>query len=362
MTGKPIRVLVVDDSATVRDLLVGILSSDPAIRVVGEASNGAEAVEKAATLAPDLITMDVMMPVMDGLEATKEIMIATPTPILIVSASGNRNIMDLSFDAMQAGALMVVSKPLSPRTDRFQEKREQLVAMVKAMAQVKVVRRWGGGGRSRFATPPSARAAVAGSADSGMPAEPHGPKQLVAIGTSTGGPAAVRRILMDLPGDFPAPILIVQHMAKGFVGGLAARLNTSCRLHVTVARDAERLEPRCVYLPPDDRHLGVRRDGKTLLSDAPPIGGFRPSATFLFESVARVYGANAIGIILTGMGSDGVAGLMELHAAGGQVLAQDESTSVVYGMAQEAVQAGVVDAVLPLESIAPRLMDLVSAP
>jgi two-component system, chemotaxis family, protein-glutamate methylesterase/glutaminase len=357
MTRTQIRVLVVDDSATVRRLLVDILESDPAIRVVGEAANGVEAVEKAVSLAPDLITMDVVMPVMDGLEATKEIMIAAPTPILIVSASGNRSVMDLSFDATQAGALMVVSKPQSPQSHRFHEKREQLLQMVKAMAQVKVVRRWGS--RSRL-TAGHAPAPGSSGAMAHDPAESSSLGQVVAIGTSTGGPAALRRILIDLPGDFAAPILVVQHMAKGFVGGLATWLNTSCRLHVKVAADGEALEPRAVYLAPDNRHLGVRRDGRTSLSHAQPVGGFRPAATFLFQSVARVYGSNAVGIILTGMGSDGVTGLKELRAAGGYVLAQDESSSVVYGMAQEAVQAGAVDAILPLEEIAPRLIELVA--
>ena len=228
------------------------------------------------------------------------------------------------------------------------------------MTQVKVVRRWGPRPHSligRYAGDGSP------SADQSLtPLDTFYAGPVVAIGTSTGGPAALRRILIDLPGDFAAPILVVQHIAKGFLGGLASWLNSSCRLHVKVAGDAEPLESRTVYLAPDDRHLGVRRDGRTLLSDAPPIGGFRPSATFLFESVARAYGANAIGIILTGMGSDGVAGLRELHAAGGLVLAQDEASSVVYGMAQEAVQAGVADDVIPLERIASRLVELASAP
>lgn len=355
MKKDDIRVLVVDDSATVRKLLVEILESDPEITVVGEASNGAEAVEKAVKLGPDVITMDVNMPVMDGLDATKEIMIAAPTPIVIVSASGNRSAMDLSFNATQAGALMVVSKPQGPDSPRYEEKRSQLIAMVKAMSKVKVVRHWGSAATQAAQTPTT-----------GMPAFRSGEAKrkklgkLVAIGTSTGGPAALRRILIDLPRDFTAPILVVQHIAKGFVGGLASWLDTGCKLHVRVAENGERALPRTVYLAPDDRHLGVTADGQTVLSEDPPIAGFRPSASYLFSSVARAFGSNAIALILTGMGSDGVFGLRELRASGGRVVAQDEATSVVYGMAQEAVRAGVVENVLPLDQMASQLVGLVS--
>jgi two-component system chemotaxis response regulator CheB len=185
-------------------------------------------------------------------------------------------------------------------------------------------------------------------------------RRIVLVGASTGGPAALRRILMDLPRDFEAPILIVQHIAHGFVEGLASWLNVGCSLHVKVSEEGEVLQPRTVYLAPDDRHLGLRSDGRALLSDRPAIGGFRPSATFLFETGAEAYGARAIALILTGMGSDGVAGLRPLHDAGARVLAQDERSSVVYGMAQEAVKAGVVDHILPLEMMATKLVELVS--
>lgn len=353
MKGKQIRVLVVDDSPTCRSLLTEILASDPEITVVGQANDGVDAVSKAVKLAPDLITMDVAMPGMDGLEATKEIMISAPTPILVVSASGNRNVMDLSFDATQAGALMVVSKPDNPQSERFEEKRAQLIAMVKAMSQVKVVRRWSGEVKAgRSDSPSTEHLAYDGR-----------PKKLgrvVAIGTSTGGPAALRRVLMDLPGTFKAPIVVVQHIAKGFVEGLAGWLTESCRLHVKVASDGETLAKHNVYLAPDDRHLGVTAEGKVRLSDAPPIGGFRPSATFLFETVAQVYGPSAIALVLTGMGSDGVVGLKALHQSGGKVLAQDEVTSVVFGMAQEAVKAGAVHSMLPLDRMASALMELVA--
>lgn len=344
-----IRVVVAEDSLTVRELLVEILESDPEIQVVGRAKNGAEAVELAARLKPDLITMDVHMPVMDGFEATKEIMVQTPAPIVIVSSSASREDVALSFDAMRAGALMVVAKPDNPRSTVFDGRREQFLAMAKAMSQVKVVRRWAP--RTQVVTPPVGRRRAPGAK-----------LRLVAIAASTGGPAALQRILADLPGDFAAPILVVQHIATGFVEGLAGWLGASCNLRVKVAESGEPLRERSVLLAPDDRHLGVGRDARVVVTDAPPVNGFRPSGTYLFESVAQGYGASVAAVILTGMGSDGVEGLKAVQAAGGQVLAQDEATSVVYGMPREAVAAGVVDAVLPVDDVAARLVELAEGP
>jgi two-component system, chemotaxis family, protein-glutamate methylesterase/glutaminase len=338
-----IRVLIADDSATARVLLRGILESDPQVRVVGEATNGAEAVELARGLRPELITMDVNMPVMDGLEATKQIMMSAPTPIIIVSAI-ERAALDLSFDATQAGALIVVRKPAGPGDARYVMDRDQLVGMVKAMAQVKVVRRWGA--PAATARPPRVRR---------TPAE----GQLVVIGTSTGGPAALRRLLADLPSDFPAPVLVVQHIARGFISGLASWLGGGSRLPVRVAEDMQQLERATMLLAPDDRHLGVTRAGRVELSDAPAISGFRPSVTHLFRSAAQAYGPGVVAILLTGMGSDGVDGLRDVRESGGRILAQDAETSVVYGMAQEAVRAGLCSTLLPLERIAEHLADIV---
>ncbi|MDQ6829276.1 MAG: chemotaxis-specific protein-glutamate methyltransferase CheB [Gemmatimonadota bacterium] len=344
---RAIRILVVDDSATARQLLIAILNSDPALQVVGEASNGVEAVDQATRLAPDLITMDVQMPLMDGIEATKEIMIVAPTPILVVSAAGPGASLDLSFDAMQAGALMVLPKPASPMAPEFEEQRRQLLEMAKGMAQVKVVRRWGprGPGEQRAAR------ALGMRADTGP---------LVAIGASTGGPAALRRILIALPADFPAPIAIVQHIAKGFVSGLASWLSGSCSLHVKVADQGEKVVARTVYIAPDDRHLGFAADGSVMLSDAPAIGGFRPSVTHLFAAAASAYGSRVIALLMTGMGSDGAGAVGAVRAAGGVVLVQDEETSVVYGMGQEAVKTGFVNEVISLDRIPPRLLEMLA--
>ncbi|HEU4629131.1 MAG TPA: chemotaxis-specific protein-glutamate methyltransferase CheB [Gemmatimonadaceae bacterium] len=356
---RPIRVLVVEDSPTVRQLLVAMLGSDPQIDVVGEADNGLDAVRAAVRLAPDLITMDVNMPGLDGLAATKEIMAEAPTAIIIVSSTANQRAVSLSLDATRAGALMVLPKPESPLAPGFAEQRAQLVSMAKAMAQVKVVRRWASrrGGRRPASTTAPRLARRAGDVAT---------VRLVAIGCSTGGPAALQRILGELPADFPVPIAVVQHMAPGFVHGLATWLDGACALRVRVATEGERLQAGTVYLAGDDRQFGVARDPRdpravaARLTDDAPVDGFRPSATHLFASVARALGADAAGVILTGMGRDGVDGLMALRRTGAPVLAQDEASSVVYGMAREAVQAGAVTELLPLDEIAGRLQELVA--
>jgi two-component system chemotaxis response regulator CheB len=344
-----IRVLVAEDSVTVRELLVQILSSDPEIQVIGEAKNGMEAVEQAVRLKPDVITMDVHMPELDGLEATKEIMVRSPTPIVVVSSSHSARDVELSLSAMRAGALLVLPKPDDPRSDQFAGRQGNLLTMVKAMSSVKVVRRWTP--RTSAPRPPAP-----------SPLGPLGPVRVIAIGASTGGPAALERILKDLPGDFSAPILVVQHIATGFASGLARWLSGSASLRVKIAEPGEMLRPRTVFIAPDDRHLGVGADGRIEVTAGPEVNGLRPSATHLFESVARSFGPGVVAVILTGMGRDGVEGLRAVKIAGGQVIAQDESSSVVYGMPREAVTAGVVDIVASIEDIAPRLRERAGEP
>jgi two-component system chemotaxis response regulator CheB len=342
-----IRVVVAEDSRAQRALLVAILESDPAIRVVGEAVDGSEAVEMTLRLRPDLVTMDVNMPRVDGLEATREIMVRAPTPIVVVSSGVRPDDIALSLRATEAGALAAVAKPESPSSPRFDEDRAQLVAMVKAMADVKVVRRRSGSRESDVPAAPT-------------PA-PRAPVRLVAVAASTGGPVALQTILGALPASFPVPVLVVQHMSRGFVAVLARWLGSATGLRVKVAEAGERLLPGVVYLAPDDQHLGVAPGGAVELSGAPPEEGFRPSASHLFRSASAAYGDSLLAVILTGMGSDGVRGLREAHAAGALVLAQDQASSVIYGMPGEAVRAGVVGGVLPLHAIGPRLAQLVAA-
>jgi two-component system, chemotaxis family, protein-glutamate methylesterase/glutaminase len=340
-----IRVVLADDSATARQLLRAVLEQDDDIRVVAEAQDGREAIDLVERERPDLVVMDVHMPRADGLRATKEIMMRAPTPILIVSAVRQRDV-DLSLSATQAGALMALAKPEGPGSDRFEESAAELRAMARAMANVKVVRRW-----SVSEVPPR-----------DVPRRPRSrrPADLVAIAASTGGPAALRRVLMDLPRTFPSPIVVVQHIARDFTVGFAEWLAGSCALPVKVAENGEALRDGVVYIAPDDAHMGVTSAGVISLSAGPRIGGFRPSASFLFESAGRAFGPRLVAIVLTGMGSDGAEGLRHAHDLGAYVIAQDEASSVIFGMAQEALRRGAVDTVVPLERIATLMVELVA--
>ena len=338
-----IRVLVAEDSATARELLVGILTADPEIRVVGEAVDGVEAVTLARRLRPDLVTMDLHMPRLEGLAATREIMIVAPTPIVVVTGSTRAREVRESMEALQAGALEVLVKPPAPGSPRFATEARRLVEMVKAMARVKVVRHW------RPPAPPAPHVEVPGRPPVA------GRARVVAIAASTGGPAALQTILCGLHGGFPLPVLVAQHITPGFTAGLAAWLDSVCPLKVKVAQQGESLAGATVYLAPDDRHLGVR-DARVALSDGPPDGGFRPSGTALFAAAAREYRAATLAVILTGMGEDGVAGLRAVRRAGGRIIAQDEASSIVYGMPGAAVAAGLADEVLPVDAIGPQLL------
>lgn len=350
-----IRVLVVDDSATARALLIEILGSDPEIRVIGEARDGVEAVATTLRHRPDLVTMDIHMPRLDGLEATREIMIAAPTPIVIVTGSHRARDVEASMEVLRCGALDILAKPPDPLAPDFPAAARRIVAAVKAMAHVKVVRSW----RPVTHARPSVAVPEAQQPPPVARVEARSRPRVVAVATSTGGPAALQRLLSGLPATFPIPMLVVQHITPGFTAGLASWLGSTSSLRVKVAQDHEPMASHTVYLAPDDLHLGTSgRGGVVALSNGPPIGGFRPSGTFLFESVAMAYGPSALALILTGMGVDGVAGLRAIRQGGGQVIAQDETTSIVFGMPGAAVADGLATLVLPIDAIASRLVAL----
>ena len=338
---RVLRVLVVDDSATARSLVVSILASDATIEVIGEARDGVEAVEMCERLRPDLVTMDLQMPEMDGVQAIRQIMVAHATPIVVVASLESSDVT-ASMRALEAGALAVLVKSAGPGTPRFERDRRELLATVKAMAQVKLVRRWA-------AVPPYRVAPI-----------PPRPSEILAVGlvASTGGPNALRSVLSALPSTFPPPIFVVQHIASGFAKGLAEWLATTTSRTVKPAVHGEPLAANTVYVAPDDRHLEASRD-HLIVSKTAPVGGFRPSGSRLLSSLAATFGSKAIGVIMTGMGRDGVDGLRALRDAGGAVFAQDEESCDIFGMPGVALQTGVVETTTPLATIPQRLAELV---
>jgi two-component system, chemotaxis family, protein-glutamate methylesterase/glutaminase len=336
-----IRVVIADDMQASRRLIETILELEPGFEVVGHAANGEEAVALTRRLKPDLVSMDIEMPVLNGFEATLRIMTECPTPIVVVSGQDVSSVA-FALNAMKAGALAVVPKPPAPGSPDFDAQARHLITVARAMAGVNLLPRVQPAARASPKAPPRQRTRA----------------RVIAIAASTGGPPALSQILSELPHYFRAPLLVVQHIAQGFADGLAKWLAASSRLRVKVAEHGERLEPGHVYLAPDGRHLGVEGD-RVALSDGPPIDGFKPSATHLFRSVGRFHGPAALGLILTGMGRDGVQGLKALREAGGTVVAQDKESSVIYGMNGEAVLAGLTDEVLPLDALAYLLMQAV---
>ena len=335
-----IRVLIADDSPTVRHYLRAILSRDPEIEIVGEAKDGAEEVEYCRALNPDIVITDIGMPRMDGYQAIKKIMSEMPRPILVLTSTASDIELGISYKALQLGALMVTGKPHGLPEENPQA--DELVSMVKTLAGVKVIRR-----RFRGEKPPKPRSL---------------PKaEVIAIGASTGGPQALYQILKCLPEGFPLPILVIQHMSSGFTEGFVRWLNESSQLRIKVAEEGEEPKAGFVYLALEDHHMVIGGDGLIHILKSPKVDGHRPSATLLFDSVARHYGKGAVGVLLTGMGSDGARGLKTIRDAGGYTIAQDEKTSVVFGMPREAVKIGAAREVLPLSWIPQRLLELANS-
>ena len=347
-----LRVLIVEDSPTVRQRLVEIVGSDPDLELVGDAEDGRRGIEICQRCRPDVITMDMMLPIMSGLAATEYIMAHCPTPILVVSASTNRGELFKIYEALAAGAVDVLEKPTGDEPDGAWERR--FLATLKLVARIRVI------------THPRARLAGLGRmpelvAPAPVPARarPEHRHSLVAIGASTGGPGAIVEILRGLPPQFRLPILVVLHINEPFGTAFADWLDGQTTRRVENARDGMRVDSLAgrVAVAPGNRHLVVR-DGRLHLTDAPERHSCRPSVDVLFESVAAEYGARAAACLLTGMGRDGAQGLLRIREAGGTTMAQDEATSIVYGMPREAAMLGAAQQILRLGDIAPRIAAL----
>ena len=346
-----IKVLIAEDSPAVRAFLVYLLGSDPGIRVVGTASNGEEAIEAVKHYRPDVITMDIHMPKMDGLEATRRIMETEPMPIVIVSGSADPHEHTMTFRAMEAGALAVLHRPAGIGHPDHDATAMELVQTVKLMSEVKVVRRW----------PQTRREPVLPSFAQALAGKPAKAK-VIAMGASTGGPPVLQTILAMLPGNFPLPVLIVQHMASGFIASFVGWLAQSSGLPVHVAIHDEIILPGHVYVAPDECQMMVAHGGKIALTRDGPENGARPSASYLFRSLAAVYGSAAAAGLLTGMGRDGAEELRLLKEKGAVTFAQDKDSSVVHGMPGEAIRLDAATYILAPDKIAAVLGFLANNP
>lgn len=344
---QQIRVLLVDDSPLAVELIRRMLASAPDIAVVGNAGNGAQALALIPQLRPDVICTDLHMPIMDGLELTQEVMTRDPLPILVLSVSVQAEQEHNIFCMLEAGALDILAKPRGGLESDFGVTALDLITKIRILAGVKVIRRR----RSAVAAParplpPSLLGLVTT------------PPRIVGIGASTGGPQALEQVLGQLPADYPLPLLCVQHIAEGFMHGLVAWLAGCCRIRVCSAEEGVLPLAGTAYFPPDNRHLEIDDSGVFRCSSALPMAGHRPSVDVAFGSLARRHGAGAVGVLLTGMGQDGAQGLLDIARAGGLTIAQDQASSVVYGMPRRALELGAVRQVLPLEQIGPALCAL----
>ena len=341
--GKPVRVLIVDDSALIRQLLSSMLSSDPEIEVVGTAGDPLIARDRIKSLNPDVITLDVEMPNMDGITFLRKIMTLRPMPVIMVSTLTQAG-ADITLEALEIGAVDFIAKPSNDTTHGLAALTAELQAKVKAAARTRV------GARPLTTVSASAPKRVRSARIR---------DKIVAIGASTGGVEALKVVLMHLPADCP-PILITQHMPPRFTAAFAQRLNRECAMTVSEAVHGDVIEAGHVYIAPGSHHLEIARHGveyRCALNDGPPVTGHRPSVDVLFRSMARTVGRSAVGVILTGMGKDGAEGLLEMRNAGAKTVGQDEASSLIYGMPHVAFERGGVMRQCSLVNVADAILD-----
>jgi len=343
LAGEKIKVLLVDDSALARKVIIEALSSASEIVIVGTASNGKEAFELIPDLRPNIIITDINMPIMDGMELTKNVMAYYPTPILIVSVSVFKEGMEKLFEAISYGALDAVDKGVFELENKEGEI-NKFVEKVKFLSKIKVI------------THPLARILKQKKESSSLTVASKDSDKIIAIASSTGGPQALLEIFKNLPKNFPAPIVVVQHISLGFTEGLVDWLSKNCSLNIRLGKEGLKIEKGNVYIAPSNFQMLIQNNGEIKLIDEPFHNGFKPSADILLESVAIEYKNRAIGVILTGMGRDGVLGIKAIKDNLGHTIAQDEKTSIVFGMPKAAIEMGVIDQVLSISDVAKGIM------
>lgn len=339
---KKIRVLIVEDSKVIREFLEHIIGQDPRLEIAGAVGSAEVALSILDRVSPDVISMDINLPGMNGFEATERVMSQRPTPIVVVSAGTECEHLNIAMNALQAGALTVLEKPVGVSSADYAKLAGRLCTQLAIMSQVKVVRRRSGPARIQR------QAHLTGRPDA---------YQVLGIVSSTGGPNALVGLLGGLGKDFPLPIILVQHITDNFLEGFASWLGSVCPFPFVIVRDRAVIVPGTIFLAPPGHHLRTEH-GYLQTDKGDPICSQRPSGNALFESMAVTFGVRAIGVILTGMGEDGAAGLLQIRKKGGHTIAEDESTAIVYGMPAEAVRLGAVCESLPLPEIAPRILDL----
>ncbi len=354
---KKIRVLIIDDSALVRKLLTDILSSDPAIEIAGTAPDPFIARDKIKQLNPDVLTLDVEMPKMDGVTFLRNLMRLRPMPVVMVSTLTEKG-ADVTLEALELGAIDFVTKPKLDLTDSIQEYADEIIGKVKIAASVRVQALSQAAAPSRAVSAEKQPLKTTSSVNRSRHFKTT--DRIIAIGASTGGTEAIKDVLTRLPADCPG-VVIAQHIPEAFSGPFAKRMDSVSAMNVCEASNGQQVMPGHVYIAPGSHHLELVRDGARYicrLSDAPPVNRHRPSVEVLFRSVSEHAGQNAIGVMLTGMGADGAEGMALMHQQGAYTIAQDERTSVVWGMPGEAVKRNCVDTVLPLQKIADRILEV----
>ncbi len=361
----PIKVLIVEDSPIAQVILKRTLNAAPDIEVVGSARTGLEGLSLLAKVKPDVICTDLHMPQMDGLAFTTEVMATQPCPILVISASVQADDTHNVFRLLDAGAVDIFPKPPTGNAADYAAIEAELLQRVRVLAGVRVFTRRRPRQAVSLKSPPPAPPVPPPPPVSGQPL-PLSPLsglsryKILAIGASTGGPQALKALLAPLPASLPLPVLCVQHISEGFLQGLLDWLVPHCQLPIRIAQSGERPLPGTIYFPREGMHLELDRQGCFGYSAAAKLGGHRPSITVTFQAVARVYRSAALGVLLTGMGRDGAEGMLAIAQAGGHTIAQSEASCVVFGMPREAIALGAAQQVLPVEAIAPALLERIA--